>query len=423
MAPHSAIIAPAQPQPTNARYPLWKSCLVLISMFTDPIYVRMRVGRLFRRITRSRYRADSGPSAPPSTQTTPPARRRAASIPASRLNGLEVDLVYLWVRGQDPVHRAKRDYWLRQYGLEPAVANPDVRYVESDELRYSLRAAELFLPWIRRVFLVTDDQAPEWLNVNHSKLTIVDHTEIASRQDFLPTFNSYAIEAQLHNIPGLAEHFIYCNDDFFFGQPCHPGDFFAQLPGKPDGEIGMRVMLAEPNGIWVRAAHRITHDPLDQLWMASWNNVKVAFELRHPWRRVRYLDNHQANGMTKTALRSATQSFARDYERTCASKFRSVHSMHFLALAKYCALANGTAVRGWLPSRFFQHERDLRSYSRATLPPLFCINGGASSRDTSDDMVLERLFPQASSFESTSARDASFEYPDSLTRRAKYALG
>ena len=38
----------------------------------------------------------------------------------------------------------------------------------------------------------------------------------------LPTHNSHAVESQLHHIPGIAEHFLYSNDDMFFGRPLQP---------------------------------------------------------------------------------------------------------------------------------------------------------------------------------------------------------
>jgi len=28
----------------------------------------------------------------------------------------------------------------------------------------------------------------------------------------------------LHNIPGLGEHYVYANDDFMFGRPIRPTD-------------------------------------------------------------------------------------------------------------------------------------------------------------------------------------------------------
>ena len=40
----------------------------------------------------------------------------------------------------------------------------------------------------------------------------------AASSPFLPTFSSPAIEANLHRIPGLSEHFLYFNDDVFLGK-------------------------------------------------------------------------------------------------------------------------------------------------------------------------------------------------------------
>jgi hypothetical protein len=40
----------------------------------------------------------------------------------------------------------------------------------------------------------------------------------AASSPFLPTFSSPAIEANLHRIAGLSEHFLYFNDDVFLGK-------------------------------------------------------------------------------------------------------------------------------------------------------------------------------------------------------------
>lgn len=45
-------------------------------------------------------------------------------------------------------------------------------------------------------------------------------------KEALPTFNSGSIEMYLQNIPDLAEHFIYANDDMFAMNPLKPTDFF-----------------------------------------------------------------------------------------------------------------------------------------------------------------------------------------------------
>lgn len=52
----------------------------------------------------------------------------------------------------------------------------------------------------------------------------MDHREIIDH-DYLPTFNSHVIEANLHKIPNLSEHFIYFNDDVFVAKPLQKAIF------------------------------------------------------------------------------------------------------------------------------------------------------------------------------------------------------
>ena len=74
---------------------------------------------------------------------------------------------------------------------------------------------------------MTDGQVTEWLDRDADGLTVVDHTEIFGPGDALPTFNSHAIESRLHHIDGLAEHYLYLNDDVFFGRRVTPDQFFS----------------------------------------------------------------------------------------------------------------------------------------------------------------------------------------------------
>ena len=76
---------------------------------------------------------------------------------------MDIDLVYLWVDGNDPVWLTKKNEFLpadRQ--VDPQVAG-ECRYVENDELRYSLRSVEKYAPWIRRVYIVTDDHVARYV--------------------------------------------------------------------------------------------------------------------------------------------------------------------------------------------------------------------------------------------------------------------
>ncbi|MBQ4155961.1 MAG: glycosyltransferase, partial [Clostridia bacterium] len=75
-------------------------------------------------------------------------------------------------------------------------------------------------------YIVTASQIPNWLDVTNSRIKIVNHDQILPK-DVLPTFNSVAIETALHRIPDLAEHFLYANDDMFFGANVDKNFFFS----------------------------------------------------------------------------------------------------------------------------------------------------------------------------------------------------
>ncbi|TXS35253.1 stealth family protein, partial [Streptomyces sp. t39] len=135
-----------------------------------------------------------------------------------------VDVVYTWVDGADPAWlRRRAEFSGEGYHAEAANA---ARYLSRDELRYSLRSLHMYAPWVRTVYLVTDDQTPSWLNTAVPGIEVVSHKDIFRSSAGLPTFNSHAIESQLHHIEGLSEHFLYFNDDVMLGNEVTPGDFF-----------------------------------------------------------------------------------------------------------------------------------------------------------------------------------------------------
>ncbi len=99
------------------------------------------------------------------------------------------------------------------------------RFRDYGFLKYWFRGVEEFAPWVRKIHFVTCGQKPEWLDETNPRLHLVDHKDyIPSR--FLPCFNSGVLESYLHKIPGLAEHFVFFNDDFFVTAPVTPERFF-----------------------------------------------------------------------------------------------------------------------------------------------------------------------------------------------------
>ncbi len=145
-----------------------------------------------------------------------------------------IDAVITWVDGNDPEHQEKR---MRAMNRDVPDRSPlslsrgdDTRFLDNGELRFCIASIRKFVPWIRTIYLVTDEQVPDFLDEKVQKeqqVTLVSHAEIFADHEWaLPTFNSRTIETALWRIPGLSDRFIYFNDDFVLAAPLRPEDFF-----------------------------------------------------------------------------------------------------------------------------------------------------------------------------------------------------
>ena len=148
--------------------------------------------------------------------------------------GDAVDVVIAWVDGRDPKHRAKRKRYLADPGGDAKperTANDERRFSDNDEIRFCLRSIRNYAPWVRTIWLLTDNQVPAAIDRQRAELEsirIVDHREIfRGYEQLLPTFNPLAIESMLWRIEGLADRFLYFNDDMMLVGPVEPTDFFS----------------------------------------------------------------------------------------------------------------------------------------------------------------------------------------------------
>lgn len=140
---------------------------------------------------------------------------------ASKKEPYPIDFVVLWVDGADPRWLAKK----QKYKADIDIADCAARYRDWGTFKYWFRAVEKYAPWVNHVYLVTDDQKPEWLKEDNPKLTIIDHKDILKKEN-LPVYNTSAIEVNIHRIPNLSEHFVYFNDDVFLVNKVKPSYFF-----------------------------------------------------------------------------------------------------------------------------------------------------------------------------------------------------
>ncbi len=126
---------------------------------------------------------------------------------------MDIDFVITWVDMNDPKWQAKfAQYSNNKNNSKNGVSK--ARFRDNGFLKYWFRGVEKFAPWVRKIHFITDGQKPEWLDENNPKIHLVNHEDFIPTQ-FLPTYNSVVIERYMHKIPGLAEHFVYFNDDFY----------------------------------------------------------------------------------------------------------------------------------------------------------------------------------------------------------------
>jgi len=169
-------------------------------------------------------------------------RMLARSLATSIGDKGPVDVVIAWVDGRHRKHRVKRRRYLADSGRDTKPERLAVnaqRFSDNDEIRYCLRSIHNYAPWVRTIWLVTDDQVPASIarrRAERYNIRIVDHREIfRGYEQLLPTFNSLAIETMLWRIEGLADRFLYFNDDMMLVGPVKPTDFFSR-----GGKVNLR---------------------------------------------------------------------------------------------------------------------------------------------------------------------------------------
>lgn len=261
------------------------------------------------------------------------APRPAAPSPPLEQVTFPIDVVYTWVDADDPAWQAA--FAAARRGDAPPTSHTSAwspsRFTSREELRYSLRSIAAFASWVRTIHVVTNGQVPPWLDVDHPQIRLVRHDEIFADASHLPTFNSHAIEANLHRIPGLAQHYLYFNDDVFLARPLRPEHFFtasgllryfpSMIPVE-DGEAtaaDLPVVSAFKNG------RRIIEDEFG----------------RRPMTRPRHTPHPQRTDVLQDIDRSCPDLV----RRTSGARFRSASDVSLAAqLQATWASATGRAV-------------------------------------------------------------------------------
>lgn len=143
-----------------------------------------------------------------------------------------IDAVISWVDGYDPTYQKKLASFCKEQGFTQSKVIEPTRIQQSNEIHYCLQSLERFAPWIRTIYVITNQQVPPAVIAAKGtplgdKIKIIDQNDLLREYEVeCPIFNSLSIEWLIWRIKGLSKQFLYLNDDFFIIRDVTPEDFF-----------------------------------------------------------------------------------------------------------------------------------------------------------------------------------------------------
>lgn len=316
-----------------------------------------------------------------------------------------VDVVYTWVNGSDPAWIMKKDEAMKSHDLKIAKRAQAGRYIDIGELKYSLRCVEKFLPWVHKIYILSDNQFPYFLKKHQSKIEIISHDKVIPK-NFLPTFNSNNIDFHLHLIPNLTEHFIYLNDDVFISRPLQKYNFFNE-EGKPILPVAKFNWINQRKSIEkMSLKHWVKNDMGSVQYNLITMHTVDVFEKKYNF-SVNFKSRHGYIPLTISIMNSMWSNFNKDLRRLETHTFRSYQDIQLptlliqfgIGLNYVSILHTSESVRYLVMTS--QFTKNLKSFNFSEFDS-FCLNSGEK---TSDRMriaaknFLQESFPEKSSFE------------------------
>lgn len=337
------------------------------------------------------------------------------------MNVNSIDFVILWVDGSDKKWRDKKE----KYSETPIIANnQDInRYRDWGTLKYWFRAVEEFAPWVNMIYLVTDDQKPDWLNLSNSKVKVIDHKQII-KSKYLPTFNSQAIEVNLHRIPNLSNQFVYFNDDMFLGKKVEPTDFFkngnpVQVAninagtGMKGDELYARTMF---NNTLIINKH-FEKNKIIKNHLTKWVNirygsinVRTISQLIYPY-FTGYKPQHAPTPMLKETYNKIWAKEYKILEETSSHKFRHEHDVNQDLFQWWQLCENRFVPQKAKYSKFIhQNSEDIETIKKTILSNRYktiCLNDDISTLSKKEEHIIKEAVLYA--FEKKHSHKSNFE--------------
>jgi len=327
----------------------------------------------------------------------------------------EIDFVVQWVDDNDPIWQKDFHTYLPQSQCTDDTRH--IRYRNWDNLRYWFRGVEKFCPWVNKIHFITCGQIPEWLNLQAPKLHWVKHSDYIPAEN-LPTFNSNAIQMNLHHIEGLSKHFVCFDDDFFLIDKVQPERFFRQ--GLPCDMAAINALVPVTNFAHILAndlcvinssfkKHEVLRKNFRKWFSLQARGKLLRTFLLLPWRHFPALyDHHFPQGYIKSTFEEVWEHHEDILLRTTASRFRSISDAS-IWLFRYWQLVKGDFVplNVQKDSVCFAIQDDTLDKIVKTIEcqkkKIVCLNDGeVSSFETAKERInaaFQKILPEKSSFE------------------------
>jgi hypothetical protein len=329
----------------------------------------------------------------------------------------KIDFVITWVDGSDEAWQKEKRAWRKGQGTDD---RPE-RYRDWGLLKYWFRGVEQFAPWVRTIHFVTWGHLPKWLDTSNPKLHIVRHADFIPAE-YLPTYNSCAIEWNLHRIPGLSDRFVYFNDDVFPVRALKPEDFF--IGGRPCDMLAFQPVVANPKNPLMSSAYmnnslalcrhfekranvkkqpgKYFHVGYPPLYF-FYNLLELAFPLFTGFYTV-----HGPFPLCVERYREIWEKEREGVERTCLHKFRSPEDVTPYLIREWQKLSGEFVPKNVEKLCGYYEVADtnprlVRAITKQKHKVL-CINDANEEIDVSSAgreirEAFERILPQKSSFE------------------------
>ncbi len=264
-------------------------------------------------------------------------------------NNLPIDAVIAWVDGNDPRLTEKRNSYIQAPVRSISSGAHATRFASANEIRYCVLSILRFAPFIRNIFIVTDEQDPglyddvkKFFPERLSSIRIIDHKEIfQDYEKFLPTFNSISIASMIWRIKGLSENFVYFNDDTFLIRPVQPEDWF--IHNRPVIR-GKWVLAPTPRVAWNKIriyfnkhlAGKADFQPRASFHLGQWHAASVLGY------RYRYFTNsHTPHTVNKTIIEDFFSKNRQLLEKNISYRFRDHTQFTFISLSNHLQLMDG----------------------------------------------------------------------------------